>query len=75
MVDDGQRRPSIRLGQGLYGLAKDNKGCKGCFSLAENAVDKQSIQVKPTLSAGTPLPLPPIWQVLTPIWRTGRKRP
>ena len=73
MVHDGQPRPSIRLGQGLYGLAKDNKGCKGCFRLLENAIDELSIQVKPTLSTGAPLPSPPIYRDLSTIW-TGRPK-
>jgi len=52
---------------------RDSKGCKGCLRLAENAMDNLSIQVKPTLSTGTPLPLPPICREVSTIWGAGRK--
>jgi len=50
---------------------RDSKGCKGCFRLAENAVDKQSIQVETALSTTTPLPLPPISRDVSTIWAAG----
>ena len=52
---------------------RDSIGSKGYFRLLENAMDKQSIQVETTLLTGAPLPLPPIYQVLSPLWGAGRK--
>jgi len=50
---------------------RDSKGYKGCFRLAENAVDKQSIQVETAFSTGTPSPSPPISREVSTIWAAG----